>query len=392
MARQQLPPQITKVTLKGGAIRYQVTTEAGTDPKTGKRRQTRKRYRTEKEARAALAAVGDAVARGAYVARSALTVEQACSDWLASKHDLKPSTVRGHKVSLGPVRDQLGHIELQSLTKRHLDDLVAALRAGDIEGRKKWSPRSVNYMLSLTTAVLEDQLQQGHIARNVAKLVKKVHSERPDMRTLSESDMFAILDHECRDQHLWTLALYGLRRGEIAGLRWRNVDLQAKTVEICENRVVVGREIITGTPKSKRSTRTLPLPDSVAEVLRAARKRQLEERLRLGSAYGAGEYVASDEIGEPYHPSLLTFRWSKLLAELGIERVRLHDARHSCATLMHLRGVPIAVIAAWLGHASAAFTMATYAHSQDPALIAAGASFGRDVTTRDTGTGPAAGP
>jgi integrase len=76
-----------------------------------------------------------------------------------------------------------------------------------------------------------------------------------------------------------------------------------------------------------------------------------------------------------------------MLDGLGIERVRLHDARHSCATLMHLRAVPIAVIAAWLGHASAAFTLSVYAHSQDDALKAASGSFGRVVTTHDTETG-----
>ena len=78
-----------------------------------------------------------------------------------------------------------------------------------------------------------------------------------------------------------------------------------------------------------------------------------------------------------------------MLDGLDIERVRLHDARHSCATLMHLRGVPIAVIAAWLGHASAAFTLSVYAHSQADALQAAAGSFGRVVTTRDTETGSA---
>jgi integrase len=91
-------------------------------------------------------------------------------------------------------------------------------------------------------------------------------------------------------------------------------------------------------------------------VLRAARTRQTEERLAFGSGFGSGEYVASDESGQPYHPNLLTLRWGRMLDELGIERVRLHEARRSCATLMHLRQVPIAVIAAWLGHASAAFT------------------------------------
>ena len=151
--------------------------------------------------------------------------------------------------------------------------------------------------------------------------------------------------------------------------------------------MAVGRQIEAGTPKSRASNRTLPIPDEVVDALKAAHKRQAEERLRFGEGYGSAVYVASDEAGAPYHPNLLTFRWGKLLDDLGIDRVRLHDARHSCATLMHLRGVPIAVIAAWLGHASAAFTMSVYAHSQDDALKAAASSFGRVVTTRDTETG-----
>lgn len=174
---------------------------------------------------------------------------------------------------------------------------------------------------------------------------------------------------------------------ELVPPRWANVDLKAKTVRVAENRVVVDREVVVGTPKSKASNRALPMPDEVVEVLRAARKRQAEERLAFGQGYGSDEYVASDETGQPYHPDTLTSAWGRMLDQLGIERVRLHDARHSCATLMHLRGVPIAVIAAWLGHASAAFTMSVYAHSQDDALKDAASSFGRVVTTRDTETG-----
>jgi integrase len=266
---------------------------------------------------------------------------------------------------------------------------VGRLRRGEAQGRKKkWTPRSCNYLLYLATAVLDDQVKQGNVVRNVARLVDRVAGDPHKYRTLTDKEMFKILDHDCRDRHLWALALYGLRRGEIAGLRWANVDLKAKTVSIVENRVTIGKEVVTGTPKSKASTRTLPMPDEVVELLRAARKRQTEERLAFGAGYGSGEYVASDETGQPYHPDLLTSRWRRMLDELGIKRVRLHHARHSCATLMHLRQVPIAVIAAWLGHASAAFTMSVYAHSQDDALKAAASSFGRVVTTRDTETGP----
>jgi integrase len=123
----------------------------------------------------------------------------------------------------------------------------------------------------------------------------------------------------------------------------------------------------------------LPLPDDAVDLLRAARKRQLAERLAFGPGYGTEDYVAADETGQPYKPAVLTWRWGAMLDILKIERVRLHDARQSCATLMHLRGVPIAVFAKWLGHSNAAFTMATYAHSQDAALQAAAMSFGRVV-------------
>lgn len=388
MTRQQLPPQIRKLKTTDrrtgkAVLRYQVTADAGLDPETGRRRQIRRRFATEQAARAELASVQGGVAAGTYVPASKLTVEQACEAWLASKHSLKPSSLRGHKVSLQPLRDELGATEVQKLTKADLDALVGRLRRGEIGGRKKWSPRSCNYMLSLTTAVLESQVRQGALVRNVGRLVDRVAGDAEKFRTLTETEMFAILDNECRDAHLWALALYGLRRGEIAGLRWSNVDLKAKTISITENRVAVGKNIVSGSPKSKASNRELPIPEEVVSVLKAARKRQAEERLAMGELYGTGEYVASDETGKPYHPNLLTFRWGKLLDDLKIPRVRLHDARHSCATLMHAKGVPIATIAAWLGHTSAAFTMAVYAHSQSDALTAAAGSFGRVVTTGD---------
>jgi integrase len=384
MSRKQLPPQIRKVQIKDRRTRkmvqrYQLVIDAGHDPQTGKRRQIRRRFTTETAARDELAKVAGGVKTGTYVHSSKLTVDQACEAWLASKHSLKPSTLAGHRVSLQPLRDELGRVEVQKLSKADLDSLVGRLRRGEVDGRKPWTPRSCNYLLYLATAILDDQVKQGNVVRNVARLVDRVAGDPQKFRTLTTAEMFRILDHECRDRHLWALALYGLRRGEIAGLRWTNVNLKDKTIRIAENRVATGGEITLGTPKSKASNRTLPMPDEVVELLKAARKRQTEERLKLGEDYGAGEYVASDESGQPYHPNLLTFRWGKLLDDLGIRRVRLHDARHSCATLMHLRGVPVAVIAAWLGHASAAFTMAVYAHSQDEALKAAAASFTRDT-------------
>ena len=378
MARQQLPAGITKVEVTNRRTgkrepRWRVQVNIG---KGGDRHQVRRSFTTEKAARDYLNETRGSVAAGTYVRGSNRTVDTAIEDWIASKHRIKATTRRGYKVTLQVVRDQLGTIELQKLTKRDIDDLVTALRAGKVEGRKKFSPRSVNQMLGLLIQVLATEQRQGHVVRNVAELVDKVPADPKKFRTLTEKEILRILDHESRDRHLWTLALYGLRRGEIAGLRWDHVDVDKGTVTIAENRVYAGDgNYVVDTPKSRTSARTLPLPADAIAVLKAAKKAQRRERLAIGESYQGGEYVACDEAGEAYAPGLLTFRWGKMLDELKIERVRLHDARHSCATLMHLKGQPIAVIAAWLGHSSAAFTMSVYAHSQDEALKAAGESF-----------------
>jgi integrase len=107
--------------------------------------------------------------------------------------------------------------------------------------------------------------------------------------------------------------------------------------------------------------------------------------LALGSSYQSGAYVVSNEIGDPYSPSVLSRYWRETIEAAGLRHIKLHAARHTCATLMHLSGVPVAVIAAWIGHRDATLTMRLYAHSQDDALRAAGATLNRVVSSRPSG-------
>ena len=383
--RRQLPPQIKRVELAardGGrpVIRYQLTVDVGVVD--GKRKQLRKRYKTEREARAALDAVRGDVAKGTYVHPSKITLTQAFEDWLASKHGLKPSTLHGHRVNLAPALAELGEVEVQKLSKRHLDDLVTALRAGGLasptgKSRKSWSPRSVNYMLGLLTAVLRDQMRQGHVVRNVAELIDRIPADPKPPDTFTPSELQAVLAHIDGDRYAiaWQLALTGLRRGEVAGLRWSDIDLAARTLQISSTRLRFGKHLVEDTPKSRASRRTLPIPDHLAAALRAARAIQAADRLALGEEYDASGYVVVDECGAALSPHALTSRWARTLKAAGVRHIRFHDARHTCGTLMHLQDVPIAVISAWLGHASKAFTMATYVHSQPEALTLAARSF-----------------
>ncbi|MFC9761381.1 tyrosine-type recombinase/integrase [Rhodococcus jostii] len=405
-SRQQLPPQIKKISVTDRVsgkpvVRYQVTVDAGTRDvvtedddgnlvTTTKRVQTRKRFRSEQEARAALAEILSQVSKGTYVTASTMTVERACADWLAGRR-IRPSTLAAYEHALQPLRDRHGTLPVQKLTKRHLDDLVSDLTAGALTKaggapRKRWGSQSINPMLNVVSSVLTGLMKQGLLVRDVAALVDRVPREKKEMKTFTEEEVRRLLTVSAADRngHAWHLALSGLRRGEICGLRWSDVDLKHGTLTIANNRVSVNGQPVEGLPKSERSIRTLPLTPALTTALKAARKHQRAERLALGEDYSEGLHVVCDEAGRGYHPDTISDYWRAVCKKAGVPPIRLHDARHTCGTLMHLQGVPIAVISAWLGHSDSAFTMRTYMHSQDNALKAAAASLQALVTSRDT--------
>ena len=227
--------------------------------------------------------------------------------------------------------------------------------------------------------VLADGVQQGLVSRNVSEHVAHVAVRHRGVDTYTEQEVQTILAAIADDRlgHAWELALSGLRRGEIAGLRWCDIDLNARTLSVANNRVDAGGAAVENDPKSAMSRRTLPLPDRLVSVLKGAKTRQARERLALGADGGPWEYVVCNEAGLPYHPQVLSRYWRAAAKAAGMREIKLHAARHTCATLMHLQGVPVAIIAAWIGHKDASLTMKLYAHSQDDALKAAGATLNR---------------
>ncbi|MCF8781256.1 site-specific integrase [Rhodococcus ruber] len=385
--RQRLLPGMRKVTLKSGEVRYEVTLDAGNDPVTGKRRQTRKRFKTLEEATRAHAAIAGEVDAGTYVVRSAVTVDQVCSDYIAGRHNLRATSLSKLEYDLAPLRERHSDMPLQALTKRHIDDLVRDLRAGGTTTakgrvRKAWSAAAVNKVIVTIQQVLADAVEQGFIARNVAAGVDRVPVPYKAMGTYTADEVRTLLAAASKDRngHAWHLALSGLRRGEIAGLRWTDVDLEAGTLSIATNRVMAGSRTVENEPKTVTSRRILPLSGPLKTALEAARVRQMRERLALGPDYGSGECVVSNEAGEPYNPAVLSRYWRDFAVKAGVRPLRLHDCRHTAATTLHLQGVPVAVIAAWIGHADASFTMQVYAHSQNDALKDAATVLGAIVT------------
>jgi integrase len=389
MNRQQLPPQIKKVEVLDrstgkAAIRYRVKVDVGPHPETGVRQQAKRHCRTEAEARKVLSELQNKAITGTYVSPSKLTVDEVCANYIAGRHNMRESSLSKLAYDLAPLRERHGKLAVQKLTKAHIDQLVTDLVAGGTvtakgRTRRPWSPVAVNKVIATIDQLLNDALDQKIVTSNVAAKVARVTTVHKDVDTYTTAEVDQLRRHFVKDRigHAWELALYGLRRGEIAGLRWSDVDFKAKTLTVVNNRVSAGGTTVEIEPKSVASRRELPLPDRLAKVLRAAKRRQTAERLAFGEHYGTGEYVVSNEIGEPYNPAVLSRYWAAAVKEAGVRHIKLHGGRHTAATLMHLDGVPVAVIAAWSGHSDPTLTLRVYAHSQDEALKAAGASLDR---------------
>ncbi|AVH24585.1 tyrosine-type recombinase/integrase [Nocardia cyriacigeorgica] len=243
--------------------------------------------------------------------------------------------------------------------------------------------RTVVTMLTQLTAALDDAMEQGLIPRNVARMVKRPDVEDTEMQVWTREQAATFREH-VRDQRLYPLfllSLCGLRRSEIMGLRWSRID--GATVHVRRGRVAVGSEVVEGDPKSRRSRRSLPLPPDVAAALRSFKVTQKAEALALGIAWDDERLVAVDEEGEPIRPEWYSDEFQRQAKAAGVPVIRLHDARHTAATILLDSGASVAAAAKWLGH-DPAVLLRVYGHVYDETLEATGAAlFGG---TQATGT------
>jgi integrase len=174
----------------------------------------------------------------------------------------------------------------------------------------------------------------------------------------------------------WALLLTrGLRRGELCDLRWEAIELDAGTATIVHTLVVVDGRVQASTPKTSSGRRSLPLDATLVSLLIGHRKHQLEDRLRAGKAWTETGYVFADQLGRSYSPEVVSNRFDRLVKTSGLPRIRLHDTRHTAASLMLASGVSVKVVQEMLGHSSPAITLAIYAHTTPSMAKEAGAAL-----------------
>jgi integrase len=368
---KKLPPNAK------GQVRYRFVVDVGRDPETGKRKQLTVTHDTLKEAKAAYSRITSQRADGTFIAPSTRTVSEWLDEFLTRKaRDVEPTTIRSYALLFVHAHSGLGQVRLQDLHEDQVQDWVDGLVA---HGRRRGGKPGSGLMVSTVQAILDKfrealarAVGRKLVATNAAEYVRvSLADKKADKRAHHPVQPWAVPEVQQFISGLTgdrlhaplLLSLMGLRPAEVCGMRWTDIDLVTATLETANTRTMIGNKtVLEKDTKTEAGERLLPLPSKVAEVLKTFRTQQMKERLAVGEAYADTGYVVVDELGMPLNTRQLREHAYRLMRDLGLRRVRLYDARHSCLSYLAVNGVPDVVLARWAGHTNAAFTKRKYVH------------------------------
>ncbi len=350
--------------MRGSTVKRGRSWSAVYDEQTpdGKRRQRWKGgFRTQGEAQTYLNSVLPKIADGSYVAPSELTLgDYLTGEWLpAIAGTVRPSTARAYASSVtSRIVPRIGHLRLQGLSGGHLNAFYAELEQA---GLAVASRRLTHAVLR---RALKDAVRWGKTSRNAADAADPPETPVSSATAWTASELGRFLAYGETDRWfpLWRLgAMTGMRRGELCGLTWLALDLDAADLRVDQQLVTTRGGLTFGPPKSKGSRRRIALDAGTVDLLNAHREAQLLERDLTGEAYSDHDLVFAHEDGMPIHPDRLTERFTLLRKQAGLLSGSLHTLRHTHATLALTDGVPLHVVAARLGDRPET-VLRTYAH------------------------------
>lgn len=349
--------------------------DIGRDAHGRRRQRQRQGFDSKQDAEKALRQLLTKVDTDQLVETSDLTVRQyLVEEWLPTIRPpkVRPSTYHSYQAELKRhLIPHLGGVRLQKLHAVQLNKLYAhLLEEGRMDGEGGLSARTVRYVHTILRRALKDAVRWGRLERNPADLADPPKQDRAHgghMRTWDASQQKRFLEYVAEDRlaAAWTLLITtGMRRGEILGLRWTDVDLDNARLAVRQTYVSVDGNAQFSEPKTRKSRRSIDLDGRTVQALRDWRKAQDEDREEWTAAGAWEEHglVFTQRNGRPLDPDHFSQDFVRLSKEAGLPRIRLHDVRHSHATLLLAAGVNPKVASERLGHHSVAFTLDVYSH------------------------------
>jgi integrase len=259
----------------------------------------------------------------------------------------------------------LGGLALAKLQPAHISEAYAkALASGRRDGKGGLSPRTVTHMHRVLREALQQALAWQLLARNPADAVKPPKVERKQLSTYDIQQTAELLEG-LRGNRMFIptvlAGLCGLRRGEIAALQWKHIDIERRQIAVAQSAEQTRAGVRYKPPKSGRA-RTVAMSDTVTAELRAHRVAQAEGLLNLGVRLSENTFVVARADGSPLQPNSLSHEWVRQIGKIGLPRIRYHDLRHAHATHLLLSGVHPKVASERLGHSKVGITLDLYSH------------------------------
>jgi integrase len=339
------------------------------DPATGKRRRKWHSFAgTKRQAQNECARLISELNGGQYIETAKITVGQFLERWLEHvKHQVSPRThERYSEIVRKNINPLLGAVLLTKLRPLQISDAYAQARAsGRRDGRGGLAPSTVRYMHVILKAAMGQAVRWQILAHNPVDAVDAPKIERGTMHTYDLTQTAALIEVTRGTRMRITIilaVLCGLRRGEIAALRWRDINLENGQLVVNESAEQTQAGVRYKKPKSGKG-RMVALSARVVNELRSHRAQQAEELLALGVPLSDGTFVIAQVDGSPLQPRTITHQWQLLLAEnKSLPRIRFHDLRHAHATHMLSSGVHPKIASERLGHSKVGITMDLYSH------------------------------
>lgn len=355
--------------IKRGAA-WSVVIDLGRDEAGQRVRKWHSGYRSKKDAERARVELLSRLDHGSYVSPSKQTLGSFLADeWLPAKRaTIKETTLASYEMHVTKhIRPRLGGVPLLGLGAGHLNAFYADLLVdGRRHGAGGLSPTTVRLVHATIHKALADAVRWGQLPRNPADQADPPRTATPEMSVWSPEQLRTFLASVRGDRLFaaWLLAATtGMRRGELLGLRWSDIDLEVGTATVRQIRTVARYAVLTLTPKTDKGARTISLDPQTVLGLRAYRVAQMEERLLVGPAYlDTGDVVFTKEDGSFIHPERFSSWFKQVCRRSGLPSVRLHDIRHSYVTALLAAGVPLKIVSQRVGHASPMVTLAIYQH------------------------------
>jgi integrase len=349
---------------------YYPVVELDADPVTGKRaRKWHQGHVLKADAQESLRKLQEAAGKGAYVAPVKETFGEYLERWLPTiRTTVRANTFESYRsavvVHLVP---HLGHLQLRQLNRGTFSTLYAELsETGRADGRGGLSPRSIRAVHVTAHKALKDAVKDNLLARNPtddANVPAKVRSETPSWTAEQVAAFLASVRSDRLYAAFLTLVTTGLRRSELLGLRWADIDLEKGSLRV---RQVVSLDKYTpflAEPKTAKSRRVVALDAGTVATLRSRRLQRREERMVAGPAWQETDLVFSRADGSILHPQTLSGTFERAAKAAGLPPIGIHGLRHSHASLGLANNVPLVIMSERLGHSSVAITGDVYSHS-----------------------------